>query len=143
MRKVFLAISLAAVVFFLSSQNAHARRLLPRARTSVSKSSGTSSSRPSVSVKFRSDRLAIVTSFSNLSQASSVSYMFSYNTRGTTQGAQGSVGIEENSTSREIIFGTCSHGVCRYDYGISNAKFIVTINLPNGRRIIKTFILRV
>lgn len=143
MKKIFLSLLLFLALLFVSSHNAYARRLLPRAKPATRGSSSTSSSGPSVSVRFRPDRLAIVSAFSNLDQASGISYIFSYNTRGTTQGAQGSVDNNESNTAREIIFGTCSHGVCRYDYGISNAKFIVTIRLPNGKRIVKTFILRV
>lgn len=142
MGKIFTALILAFVMFFISAHGAYARKLLPRAKVATGGSKVTATG-PAVSVKFRADRLAIIATFSNLNQANSINYMFSYNTRGTTQGAQGSVATSDNNTSREIIFGTCSHGVCRYDYGISNAKFIVTINLPNGRRIIKTFILRV
>ena len=143
MRKAFLLILLLGIFFLAFPGSAHARKLLPRAKPAVAGTSKVVSSGPSVSVKFRSDRRAIVATFSNLNKASSVTYMLSYNTRATTQGAQGSVNVSENNTSREIIFGTCSHGVCRYDSGISGAKFVVTIKLPNGRKTIKTFNLKV
>lgn len=144
MKKVFLALILSFFFFALLPSSAYAKRILPRAvKSSGGGSSSVGSGGPGVGVKFRGDRLAIDVNFSNLSQASSVSYLFSYNTRGTTQGAQGSVNPSENNTSREIIFGTCSHGVCRYDYGISGAKFVVTLKLNNGRKIIKTFNLKV
>lgn len=144
MRKLVFLVLLFFALLFFSPKEVYAKKLLPRARVATGGSSQTvSSGGPGVSVKFRADRLAIVATFTNLSQANSITYMFSYNTRGTTQGAQGSINAAENNTSREIIFGTCSHGVCRYDYGISGAKFIVTIKLPNGRRIVKTFNLRV
>lgn len=143
MKRLIFLCFLVLALFFLSPGDAYARKLLPRAKPATSGASAVTSLGPAVKVKFRPDRLAIVATFSNLSKASSVTYMFSYNTRGTTQGAQGSVNASENNTSREIIFGTCSHGVCRYDYGISGAKFVVTIKLPNGRRTIKTFNLKV
>jgi hypothetical protein len=143
MKKLIFALVISLSLFFVSSESAYAKKILPRAKVSKGVASKVVGSNPSVSVRFRSDRMAIIASFANLSKASSVTYMLSYNTRGTMQGAQGSVNVSENNTSREIIFGTCSHGVCRYDYGISNAKFIVTIKLPNGKKIVKTFSLRV
>lgn len=145
-RKIAFGLLLAVLFLATSVTPARARRLLPRAggSSTATRSTGAiSSSGPSVKVKFRTDRLAIIVTFANINQAASVNYLFSYNSRGTTQGAQGSVNVAENNTSREILFGTCSHGVCRYDYGISGAKFVVTMKLPNGRKIIKTFNLRV
>lgn len=145
MRKVFITALVLGLFLFLTPGQAFAKKILPRAKPAAGgvKTTRGATTGPSVSVKFRSDRRAIVASFSNLSQASSVTYMFSYNTRGTTQGAQGSVNTSENNTSREIIFGTCSHGVCRYDSAISGAKFVVTIKLPSGKKIVKTFNLKV
>lgn len=143
MKKFVLASFLSILVLLANTNSIEAKKLLPRAKPAARGGSQVATSGPSVSVKFRPDRRAIVATFTNLNKASSVNYMFSYNTRGTTQGAQGSVSTSENNTSREIIFGTCSHGVCRYDYGISGAKFVVTIKLPNGRKIVKTFNLRV
>ncbi len=146
MRKVFIVAVVLGLFLFLTPNSVSAKKILPRAKPAaagVKTTKVAAAVGPSVSVKFRSDRRAIVASFSNLSQASSVTYMFSYNTRGTTQGAQGSVNTSENNTSREIIFGTCSHGVCRYDSSISGSKFVVTIKLPNGKKIVKTFNLKV
>ena len=143
--KKIIAVSVFVIgVLFVASSPVFARRVLPRAKfTSAAGSSIQTSTGPYTTVKFRPDRLGIDVTFANLSQAQSVSYLFSYNTRGTTQGAQGSVNPSENNTTREIIFGTCSHGVCRYDSGISGAKFVVTITLPDGRKIIKTYFLKV
>lgn len=120
-----------------------AKRLLPQARP---RSAGAAPTRGiSTSVKFRGDRLAIVVTFSNLTVASSVSYILSYNTRGTTQGASGTLNPETSPdpTVRELLFGTCSHGVCRYDYGITNARFVVTTVRRDGKKIVKSFRLKV
>jgi len=98
----------------------------------------------SVSVKFRGDRRALIINFSNLGIASSASYNLSYNTRGTTQGAGGTIasGAAE-PVVRELLFGTCSAGVCRYDTGITNARFTVTTVLKNGLKVIKPFRLKI
>lgn len=143
MKKVFLALILALLLLPTVASTAQAKRLLPRAKPAGTRTTVVSASGPGVSVRFRGDRLAIDASFSNLSSTTAASYVFSYDTRGTTQGASGSINVAENNTTREIIFGTCSHGVCRYDSGISNAKFVVTLKLANGKRIVKTFRLKV
>ena len=139
----FLAIFLISL---LLPSVTHAKRLLPRA---VPAKSGGGTAVVSTSrgvgakVRFRGDKLAIIVDFSSLSIASSVSYNLSYATRGTSQGAGGNISPSEDSTSRELIFGTCSHGVCRYDSGITNAKFVVTTVLKNGRKVVKPFKLKV
>lgn len=122
--------------------NAQAKRLLPRAapaKTGGTRVAVTTSRGVTAKVRFRGDRLAIIVDFNNLEIASKVSYNLSYITRGTTQGAGGDISPTEGSTSREIIFGTCSHGVCRYDSGITNARFVVTTTLKNGLKIVKSY----
>jgi hypothetical protein len=139
-----LAIFLFSLFLLLNfSTPVSAKRLLPRVKpkgTNVSSSKGITTL-----VKFRGDRLAINVTFSNLNIASSVSYSLSYNTRGTTQGAAGTLNptTSTDPTVRELLFGTCSHGVCRYDSGITNARFVVTTRTINGKKVIKSFRLKV
>ena len=143
--RIFLSIIVLLLGLIMPSQ-VQAKRLLPRAapaKTGGTRVAVTTSRGVTANVRFRGDRLAIIVDFSNLGIASSVSYNLSYTTRGTTQGAGGEISPAENSTSREIIFGTCSHGVCRYDSGITNAKFVVTTILKNGAKIVKPFKLKV
>lgn len=95
-------------------------------------------------VSFRGDRRAVVATFSNLGIVSKVDYFLTYQSRGTTQGASGTLtSASEDPTSRELLFGTCSRGVCRYDSGIANAKLTVTTRLKNGAKVIKNFRLKV
>lgn len=144
--RIITTVLVLFAISFLRPSFTHAKRLLPRA--TPAKSGGgaavVSTSRGvNAKVRFRGDRLAIIVDFSNLGIARSVSYNLSYATRGTSQGAGGNISPSEDSTSRELIFGTCSHGVCRYDSGISNAKFVVTTTLKNGAKIVKPFRLKV
>ena len=138
---------LAILTLALTSVPTFAKKVLPRAKPAGGPkvASGTPSGRIGVSVKFRGDRRAIIVNFSSLSNASTVSYTLSYSTRGTTQGAGGSINptTTGNSASRELLFGTCSHGVCRYDSGITNAKLVVTYTLTNGKRYSKSFRIKV
>ncbi len=83
-------------------------------------------------------------SLSNLSAAKKVDYLLSYNTRGMTQGAAGTIiPAAEDSSSHELLFGTCSKGICRYDAGITNARLTITSILANGSKVIKRYKIRV
>ena len=92
---------------------ADAKRKLPSAagKSAVKTITGQTAAK----VKFRSDRKAVILNLSNLGTAKSVSYELQYETNGLMQGAGGSVTIAGDSASREILFGSCSGGVCNYD----------------------------
>lgn len=93
-----------------------------------------------ISPKLRKDRKALIVNFSNLSRVSSFAYELTYLTNGIEQGVYGTVTPKgENSTVRELLFGTCSGNVCRYHSGIQDMKFVVTANLKNGKKIIKRY----
>lgn len=141
MTRLILAITVILTLFLSLPAPAEAKRKLPSPKTAVSTKS--TASGVTVKVKFRSDRKGVILNFSNLSAASGVSYDLVYDTRGTTQNAGGAVKISSDTANAEVIFGTCSGGVCRYDTGISNAKLQVFITLKNGRKIVKPFRLKV
>lgn len=142
-------ISLFSPLFF--PPKASAKRLLPRvagAKTSATGRSSAPAARSSrgvtVKVSFRDDRKATIATFSNLSIATKVEYSLTYNTRGTKQAVVGSLDpTREDPTMRELLFGTCSAGVCRYDAGISDARFTVTTTLKSGLKVVKPFRLKV
>lgn len=140
---VFLLVFLLAGVIFTG--NVQGKRLLPQVGVSKAKSSPTTSAAGGVGVKvkFRGDRQAILADFSNLDFASSVSYTLTYSHAGVNEGAGGTVSSSGSSASRELLFGTCSKGVCRYHGSVKNAKFTVTSTLKGGKKIVKTFRLRV
>lgn len=94
--------------------------------------------------KLRSDRRALIVNFSNLGVVSSFSYELNYDSNGIPQGVAGTVTPKgEESTQRELLFGTCSRNVCRYHTGISGMKFVVTSTLKSGIKVRKTFRVRV
>jgi hypothetical protein len=133
------------LVLRLRPTSVEAKRLLPhfsRPPTGISRSAATG--RVSTSIKFRNDHLAIIISFTNLTAATKIDYLLSYNTRGAPQGASGTlIPAGENTTARELLFGNCSKGVCRYDTGISNAKLTITSYLRSGIRVVKRYRLKV
>ncbi len=148
MKKIFFLIITVFVFFSLPlffKSDVFAKKLLPYLRTATTTAKTTTASRGvTTSVRFRGDRLAIIATFSNLGIANKADYFLSYNTRGTTQGASGSVNSTQGDpATREIIFGSCSKGVCRFDSGITNAKFVVTSYLPSGKKVVKSFKLKV
>ncbi|MBI4153408.1 hypothetical protein HY503_00195 [Candidatus Woesebacteria bacterium] len=139
-----LAIIVVFLLLIIGVGEASAKRILPRAKPASGTKVATPTRGVATGVKFRGDRRAIIVTFSNLSIATKVDYVLSYNTRGTTQGASGSLTSSAGSSvTRELLFGTCSHGVCRYDTGITNARFVVTTYLTNGKRVVKSFKLKV
>lgn len=141
MTRLILAITVILTLFLSLPSPAEAKRKLPSPRAASTGKS--TASGVAVKVKFRVDRKGVILNFSNLSAASGVSYDLVYDTRGTTQNAGGAVKISSDTANAEVIFGTCSAGVCRYDTGISNAKLQVFITLKNGRKIVKPFRLKV
>ena len=93
-----------------------------------------------ISPKLRKDRKALLVTFSNLNAVTSFSYELTYLGSGIDQGVFGQVAPKgENSTSRELLFGTCSHNVCRYHTGIQNMRFVVTADLKNGQKLTKKY----
>lgn len=149
-KKVVLSTVILLCLFLFSTNEANAKRRLPRATSNTrnnpisSTNSQTSTRGISSSVKFRADRNAVIVVFNNFDNIKSVSYTLNYETSGTTQGVNGTLTqANENPATRELLFGTCSAGICRYDSGISNAKLTITTTLLNGTRVIKPYKLKV
>ncbi len=102
------------------------------------------SNRVGYSVRFNPNRTGLIISFSALTNANSVNYSLSYNANGIPQGAMGTITSPQVSTdTREILFGTCSGGVCRYHTNITNAKLVITSKLKSGYTTRKTYRIRI
>ncbi|OGK08649.1 hypothetical protein A2767_00790 [Candidatus Roizmanbacteria bacterium RIFCSPHIGHO2_01_FULL_35_10] len=129
--------------FLLFSVQTVEAKVLPRFRSSPKKSTGISSG-VAVSPRLRSDRKAINVNFNNLNKAKSVTYTLIYQTNGRDEGIRGSIDSSAgNSTTRELLFGTCSSGVCRYHANISSMRLEIETALLNGKRTLKRFKIRV
>lgn len=92
----------------------------------------------------RGDRRALNVNFSNLQNATSVSYLLTYKTSIQDEGAMGSLplGGSPNATS-ELLFGTCSKNVCRYHTGIKNAKLEISYTSKTGKKYLKRYKIKV
>lgn len=140
--KKFLLI-LPVLFYFLFNTSSVEAKALPRSKTAVSRSAPVASG-IGVSAKLKRNPNTLIVYFSNLNKASNVQYMLSYQSEGVEQGVGGSLSLGgENSAQRELLFGTCSSGVCRYHTGITNARLEVTITTTAGKTSIKRFRIRV
>lgn len=139
MKKILYFATLFLFLLFLSPVEA---RLLPRFQN-VKRGSGGSSG-PYVLARLRSDRLALIVTFGGLQKTTGATYTLMYQTNGIDQGVSGSLDSSAgNTVKRELLFGTCSSGVCRYHGAITNMKLEVNLELPNGKHLIKRFRIRV
>ncbi|MBI5122334.1 hypothetical protein HZA75_00585 [Candidatus Roizmanbacteria bacterium] len=143
MKKIILLVSIGLVFVFSGAVEA---KLLPRF-----KGSGNTGSRQTVSYsgllvspKIRSDRQALIVTFSNLQKVNNVTYTLTYQTNGEDQGVNGTLDSSSGSSvTRELLFGTCSAGVCRYHSNITNMKLEIVSQLPNGKQTLKRYKIRI
>ncbi len=77
---------------------------------------------------------ALLLRFYGLSRVSSVNYILSYTSNSIPQGVGGSLNLTgANSDSRELLFGTCSGGICVHHTNITNMKLTVVSSPKTGR----------
>lgn len=140
-------------LFSLSLTTSVEAKVLPQAKSgAVVKSTGRGST-ISVYPKLRKDRKALNVNFSNLLNASKVSYLLiykhsfegsdPYKTNGQEEGAMGGINFKGNSASQELLFGTCSKGVCRYHSGITDARLEVSYTNKQGKKYLKKYKIKV
>jgi hypothetical protein len=139
-----LAISFLIIVFFLLLPQSALALKIRSSRGASSTRVYSTAGRVGSSVKFNGGRNGVIISFSGLSNAKSVTYTLSYNTNGIAQGAMGTISnITTSTDTRELLFGTCSGGVCRYHQNITNAKLVITSKLNSGYTTRKTYKIRI
>lgn len=142
MKKLVLVLLMLLVSVLFVTPTAEAKRKLPtgQKQTTTKRAGGVKG--VTTKVKFRGDRRGIVATFSNLEIASNVSYSLTYTSRGIKEGAGGSLTVLSSEQTRELLFGTCSGGVCRYHPNPKDTRFTVTTTLKDGRKVTKRFRLR-
>lgn len=114
-----------------------------RVRAAVSKGSGVVTSGYSKAKLSRNTNSVIVT-FVNLGSVSKITYTLSYTANGIEQGAVGSLVPSGSATdTRDLYFGTCSHGVCTPHRGIQNATLLVETSLKSGRLNVKRYRIKI
>lgn len=137
-------ILLLITTLFLSVVGISEAKVLPRfSKSTAVPATAVRNSNISIYPRLRGDRRALVVTFSNSSLANSVNFTLVYQTNGKDEGASGSVDVSQGTVTREVLFGTCSSGVCRYHPNISNARFEVVTELKNGKKSVKRYKIKV
>lgn len=104
----------------------------PRVRSTVTKTIATTSGYSKARLSRNTN--SVVVTFVNLSNVKSISYTLSYTAGGTQQGAMGNISPSAAATeTRDLYFGTCSHGVCTPHRNISGATLTIQTSLKNGK----------
>ena len=94
--------------------------------------------------KLRPDRLALIFTLSNLQKINNVSYTLMYQTNGKDEGVSGTIDSSSGlSVTRELLFGTCSAGVCRYHPNITGMKLEIVSELSNGKQTLRRYKIRI
>lgn len=143
MQRVIITLLFLAVASLTvgAQQSFAAKKFVKKPAAATVKTSG-GGSIPAI-VRKRGDARGILISFSHFNGLQSVSYSFTYTTGGLQQGAGGQVTSANNPTSqRELLFGTCSGGVCKYHTGVKNARLVLTATFTNGRKVSKSYVVK-
>lgn len=142
----FILLVSCLVFLFLSTPVLAAKKRPPRGsgKTTAQKPAGGTSTRGvRSSVKFRPDRRGLLINFSSFDSVMSVTYTLTYTADGVQQGAKGTAMPETAGQQRELLFGTCSAGVCRYHANITNARLMIDSKLPSGLTVRKPYRIKV
>ena len=147
MRKLAIVIVVLALCTVVTAEYVEAR-VLPRFKSTGSSAPRSISTQASNTVivqpGFMPGRGGLRVYFGNLQNAKSVSYTLSYETNGKPEGVSGTVSPSDgNSATRELLFGTCSTGVCTPHQNIKNMKLEVKIALVSGKVSVKRYRIKV
>lgn len=141
MKNVLVLIFVCLAFIFTQSTEA---KTLPQAKTASKTTVSSNTSSIGVSPKLRADRRALNVYFSNLQNATLVSYMLRYKTLGQEEGAMGGLNLTGKSNdSAELLFGTCSKNVCRYHTNITDAKLEVSYTNKLGKKYLKKYKIKI
>lgn len=135
-RVLILFILSVAIVGFISPVYA----AKPRVKKVAVKTTATSAATGYSSARLSRGTNSIIVTFLNLSKVSRVNYTLSYNANGVEQGVVGSLTpTGQASDSRDLYFGTCSHGVCTAHRSITGATLTVETKLKSGATHVKRY----
>ncbi len=119
-------------------------KMLPQAKKAGQKAVKSS---PSTSIgvyPYLKDRRNLAINFSNLQNATAVSYLLTYKTNTQEEAAMGGLNLTGVSKqSAQLYLGTCSKNDCRPHIGVSNAKLEVSYTLKSGKKYLKKYRLKV
>jgi len=128
MKRFLFAFIFLALISFLMTPSVYAAKV--RVRKPRAAKTGVSYSSAQISPNTHSIHLSLT----NLANVKNVTYELSYSSWDVPQGAMGSIVVSgQSSDSRDLYFGTCSHGVCTPHYGLGpKASLTVCSVMTNG-----------
>ncbi len=82
----------------------------------------------------RRDGNALVLNIKRTASYDAISYELAYTSEGIDRGVMGDIntGEKKGEYEQEILFGTCSKNVCKYDAGVENGT--LTLHIKKGRQ---------
>jgi len=91
--------------------------------------------RPYVVLIPRADGKEFTLEISHFGEAEAIEYELVYLSQGLSRGVVGSVKVDEESfISRDLLLGTCSRGVCKYDEGVEEGTLTLRFRSEEGTR---------
>lgn len=142
MIKIF-SLLIAALLFTSFTPNVEAKVLPQAKKGGVAVKSGPVTT-IGVFPRLRADRRALNVNFTNLQNASAVSYFLTYKTDVQQEGAMGALNLNgASSQTNELLFGTCSKNVCRYHTGIKDARLEISYTSKSGKKYLKKYKIKV
>lgn len=84
----------------------------------------------------RADGKAVILKITELEDLSSVEYELSYLAKGDIpRGVIGTIQVKpgDREISRELLLGTCSRNVCKYDEGVTSVTLIGKVTKTDGK----------
>lgn len=97
--------------------------------------------RPIIALTSRPDGKELTLKVESLKNFSAVEYELTYLTGGVQRGVIGTVQLKtgEESFSRNLLLGTCSRGVCRYDENVTGGTLTITFRGEKAYKYIQDF----
>lgn len=145
-KKVYLLGIYILFLFFVVSilaQNVEAKVLPQANKAAQAPVSSVKDNRISIS-GYMSDRRHLVINFSNLQNASAVSYALTYKTSTQDEGAMGALNLGGSSSQTiKLYFGTCSKNDCREHVGIKNAELDISYTLKSGKKYLREYKIKI
>lgn len=88
---------------------------------------------PTVRIIPRADKKEITLEIKGIKSADSIEYELSYLSKGLSRGVVGTIELNgETSITRQILLGTCSKNVCKYDEGVTGGSLLLRLRGPSG-----------
>lgn len=125
-------------VYFIISKNNNSKAQSALQKVAVNEEPKVKEVKPEdigLTLAARADNHAVNMTIKNISGISSIDYELNYNAQGNIpRGVIGTIEIKPNDSilKRELLLGTCSRNVCKYDEGVTEVDLVLKINYSNG-----------